>query len=230
MISNIPTHVAIVPDGNRRWAKEHGVPPLQGHSAGAEAMHNVVEHLINRQVKYLTVWGFSMDNWKRSENEVQNIFNILGIWIEKDTPWLKERGVKLCFIGHLHGLPPELQDEIMMAEDLTKQNLRMTLNIALNYTGRSEIVAAVRQLIADNYPLHLLDEPTFSRYLYTGGMPDVDLVIRTAGEFRLSNFLLWQIAYSELYFTKTLWPDFGVEELEKALRAYIERQRRFGGD
>ncbi len=223
-------HIAIIPDGNRRWAKQHGVPALEGHRRGAEAMHTVVEHLIDRQIKYLTVWGFSADNWKRSENEVQNIFNLLGLWVEKDTPWLNERGVKLCHIGHLHELSPELQNVIIMAEDLTKQNLGLTLNLAFNYTGRVEIVDAIHNWLADKDAAPCLDEKVFSRYLDTDGMPDVNLVIRTAGEFRLSNFMLWQTAYSEFYFTKVLWPDFDTKELEKALQVYSQRQRRFGGD
>jgi len=222
-------HVAIVPDGNRRWAKEHGLPALEGHQRGAEAMHRVVDYLIGQQIRYLTVWGFSTDNWKRSENEVQNIFNLLGLWIEKDTPWLNERGVKLRHIGRLHELSLELQGVIMRTEDLTKQNLGLTLNLAFNYTGRSDIVDAVQRLLDSPRPVGL-DEEVFSRYLDTDGMPDVDLVIRTAGEVRLSNFLLWQTAYSEFYFTPVLWPDFTVEELEKALKEYTNRQRRFGGD
>ncbi len=222
-------HVAIVPDGNRRWAKEHGLPALEGHQRGAEAMHRVVDYLIGQQIRYLTVWGFSTDNWKRSENEVQNIFNLLGLWIEKDTPWLNERGVKLRHIGRLHELSLELQGVIMRAEDLTKQNLGLTLNLAFNYTGRSDIVDAVQRLLDSPRPVGL-DEEVFSRYLDTDGMPDVDLVIRTAGEIRLSNFLLWQTAYSEYYFTDVLWPDFNERELEKALQVYSERQRRFGGD
>ncbi len=229
-------HVAIIPDGNRRWAQTHGVTPLQGHVAGAEAMHRVVDYLIGQQIRYLTVWGFSADNWKRSENEVQNIFNLLGLWIEKDTPWLNERGVKLRHIGRLHELSPELQGVIMMAEDLTKQNLGLTLNLAFNYSGRAEIVDAVCRLIDSGRLFEpamsrpQLDEKLLSRYLYTDGMPDVDLVIRTAGEVRLSNFLLWQTAYSEFYFTKVLWPDFSTAELDMALQEYSRRKRRFGGD
>ncbi|MBA7685221.1 Isoprenyl transferase [subsurface metagenome] len=175
---DLPDHIALIPDGNRRWSKLHGVPALEGHNRGAEVMHAVVEHLIEQQVKYLTVWGFSTDNWKRSENEVQNIFNLLGLWVEKDTPWLNERGVKLRHIGRLH----------------------------------------------------YIDESSITRYLDTDGMPDVDLVIRTAGEVRLSNFLLWQTAYSEFYFTKVLWPDFSTVELDLALQEYSRRKRRFGGD
>ncbi len=220
-MTNLPSHVAIVPDGNRRWATEHEVPPLQGHWHGAEAMHNVVDYLIGR-VQYLTVWGFSTDNWKRSDSEVSNLFHLLATWIEKDTPWLHSRGIRLRHIGHLEELPHDLQVAMNTAIELTSGNTGMTFTLAFNYSGRAEIVDAVRRLIAAGIPSHWIpprkiDEGFFNHYLDTNGMPDVDLVIRTAGEFRLSNFLLWQTAHSEFYFTPTLWPDFNREELEKAL-------------
>lgn len=222
-------HIAIVPDGNRRWAKEHELPALQGHRRGAEAMHNVVDYLVGR-VQYLTVWGFSTDNWRRSGSEVNNLFHLLAAWIEKDTPWLNSRHVRLRHIGHLEELPQDLQMAINKAIELTSDNTGLTLNLAFNYTSRAEIVDAVHNWLVDKDAPSYLDEEVFSRYLYTDGMPDVDMVIRTAGEFRLSNFLLWQTAYSEFYFTPTLWPDFDTEELDRALLAYSERQRRFGGD
>ncbi len=221
-------HIAIVPDGNRRWAKEHELPALEGHRRGAEAMHNVVDYLIGR-VKYLTVWGFSTDNWRRSGSEVNNLFHLLAAWIEKDTPWLNSRGVRLRHIGHLEELPQDLQLAINHAVELTSGNSGMTFTLAFNYSGRAEIVDAVNLLLDKKAPTHI-DEKSFSRYLYMDGMPDVDLVIRTAGEIRLSNFLLWQVAYSEFYFTEVLWPDFTTIELEKTLEAYSERKRRFGGD
>lgn len=232
---NLPTHVAIVPDGNRRWAKEHELPALEGHRRGAEAMHNVVDHLIGCQVKYLTVWGFSTDNWQRSDSEVNNLFHLLAAWIENDTPWLDSRGVRLRHIGHLQELPQDLQLAINKAIELTSGNTGMTFTLAFNYSGRAEIVDAVRRLIDAGIPSHWIppreiDEKFFSRYLDTDGIPDVDLVIRTAGEFRLSNFLLWQTAYSEYYFTRVLWPDFDTKELEKALKTYSQKRRRFGGD
>lgn len=231
---NLPTHIAIAPDGNRRWAKEQGVPALEGHQRGAEATHNVVDCLIGR-VQYLTVWGFSADNWRRSGSEINNLFHLLAAWIEKDTPWLNSRGVRLRHIGRLQELPRDLQVAINKAAELTSGNTGMTLTLAFNYCGRAEIVDAVRRLIDAGIPSHWIppqeiDEKFFSRYLYTDGMPDVDLVIRTAGEYRLSNFLLWQTAYSEFYFSDVLWPDFDILELEKALKVYAERKRRFGGD
>ena len=223
-------HVAIVPDGNRRWAKEHGLPALEGHRRGAETMHNVVDYLISQQIRYLTVWGFSGDNWKRSGDETNALFHLLEAWIDKDTPWLHDQGVRLRHLGRLKELPDFLQVTMNKSVELTSDNTGMTLNLAFNYTGRAEIVEAVRRLIIASSDWSDIDESSISRYLYTDGMPDVDLVIRTAGEFRLSNFMLWQTAYSEYYFTDLLWPDFDTKELERALQAYSERKRRFGGD
>ncbi|MBA7511381.1 Ditrans,polycis-undecaprenyl-diphosphate synthase ((2E,6E)-farnesyl-diphosphate specific) [subsurface metagenome] len=237
-------HVAIIPDGNRRWAKEHGLPPLEGHRRGAKAMHEVVESLIEKAIPYLTVWGFSIDNWKRSQEEVASLFRLLTRWIDRDTPWLNRRNVRLRYIGRIGSLPHSLQLAINHAVELTKNNTAMTLNLAFNYSGRAEIVDAVRQLVdkvtlakairliadKEDAPSQKIDEASLSRCLYTDGMPDVNLVIRTAGEFRLSNFLLWQTAYSEFYFTPVLWPDFDTTELERALLSYNERQRHFGGD
>lgn len=230
MVDNFPQHVAIVPDGNRRWAAMRGVTRIYGHQVGADRMHQVVDELIRRQVRYLTVWGFSSDNWKRSQEEVSDIFNLLRLWIEKDTPWLHEKGVRLNHIGRLEELPGPLRDTIVMAMDLTKANSGMTLNLAFNYSGRAEIVDAVRHLIADGVLINRIDEQLIGRYLYTNGMPDVDLVIRTADEFRISNFMLWQTAYAEFVFTPVFWPDFDSLELEKALKVYAERKRRFGGN
>lgn len=232
---NLPNHLAIIPDGNRRWAKQRGLLALYGHNRGAEIMHATVRHLIARGIKYLTVWGFSMDNWKRTDAEVNDLLHLLAAWIEGDTPSLNSQGARLRHIGRLRELPQDLQTAINKAIELTSDNRGMTLTLAFNYSGRAEIIDAVRRLINAGIPSHWIppreiDEKFFSRYLDTDGIPNVDLVIRTAGEFRLSNFMLWQTAYSEYYFTEVLWPDFGVEELEKALQAYSERQRHFGGD
>ena len=223
-------HVAIIPDGNRRWSTLHGVPVIEGHKRGADVMHAVIEHLIARQIKYLTVWGFSSDNWKRSDQEIQDLLHLLAFWIDKDAPWLNERGVELRHIGRIGELPQDLQLRINKAIELTSDNTGMTLTLAFNYSGRAEIVDAIHNWLADKDAPSYLDEEVFSRYLYTTGIPDIDLVIRTAGEVRISNFLLWQTAYSELFFTETLWPDFDTKELEKALQVYSQRQRRFGGE
>jgi len=229
MVGNLQ-HIALIPDGNRRWAKQRGVPELKGHQAGAKTMHSIVDHLIDYDLKYLTVWGFSGDNWKRSKGEVSNLFNLLALWIKKDTAWLHKRNVRLRHIGRVYELPDYLQLALKEAGELTSGNRGMTLSLAFNYTGRGEIVDAIHNWLADKDAPSYLDEKVFSHYLYTDGIPDVDLVIRTAGEFRLSNFLLWQTAYSEFFFSEALWPDFNTEELEKALLSYAQRQRRFGGD
>ena len=227
---DFPKHIALIPDGNRRWAADKGVPKIEGHQAGADRMHQAVDELIKHNIKYLTVWGFSTDNWKRDEDEVQSIFHLLELWIRKDTPWLHENDVRLKHIGRFHELPQGLQETIARTIELTCRNGGMTLNLAFNYTGRAEIVDTVRRLIAEGLPWERVDEAMVSRHLYTDGTPDVDLVIRTAGEFRLSNFMLWQTAYSEFYFTPVFWPDFDRLELQKALAIYKQRNRRFGGD
>lgn len=228
--NNLPVHIAIVPDGNRRWAAKNGVPKIEGHRLGAARMHDVVDELIRRHVRYLTVWGFSCDNWKRDPGEVSDIFNLLQIWVERDTPWLHKNGVRLKHIGRLQELPQGLQDAINRAIGLTEANIGLTLTLAFNYGGRAEIIDAIRQIIAMSIPLDLINEATFGRYLYTNGLPDVDLVIRTADEFRVSNFMLWQAAYAEFVFIPVFWPDFDAAQLDMALNAYAERKRRFGGD
>ncbi len=231
MVNNLPQHVAIIPDGNRRYAQMKGLSKIEGHRAGADRMHQVVDNLIQRGVKYLTVWGFSTDNWKRTAEEVQSLFELLLRWIEKDTPWLHENGVRVRHIGRFYELPPDLQAAITQALELTKNNTSMTLILAFNYSGRAEIADAITHILSDFVGAEAMPdwELELPHYLYTDGMPDVDLVIRTADEFRLSNFMLWQTAYSEFYFTDTLWPDFDKLELEKALEAYQSRERKFGG-
>jgi len=229
MVDSLPRHVAIIPDGNRRWAAIKGVSKIEGHRAGADRMHQVVDELIRLQVRYLTVWGFSTDNWKRSQEEVSDIFNLLRLWIEQDTPWLNSLGVRLRHIGRFYELPDSLQQAIYRALQLTHNNTELNLVLAFNYSGRAEIVDAVNRILKACIFSEVY-ENSFPSFLYTNGMPDVDLVIRTADEFRVSNFMLWQTAYSEFYFTPVFWPDFDTKELEKALQAYSERKRRLGGD
>lgn len=218
-----PKHIAIIPDGNRRWSASKALSRIEGHRRGAQRMHEVVEALIQKAIPYLTVWGFSKDNWKRSDSEVNTLFHLLEMWIRKDSSWLHSRGVQLRFIGSLEELPSYLQLAILRACNLTSNNTGMNFTLAFNYSGRAEIIEATRRILEQAHP-GKLDEELFSSYLYTNGMPNVDLVIRTAGEFRLSNFLLWQTAYSELYFSKVLWPDFNQKELEKALSAFSARE------
>ncbi|MBA7677838.1 Ditrans,polycis-undecaprenyl-diphosphate synthase ((2E,6E)-farnesyl-diphosphate specific) [subsurface metagenome] len=240
----LPNHIAIIMDGNRRWAQQRGLPPLEGHRAGAESMRSTGEYLGNHHLKYLTVYGFSTENWNRALDEVEGLFHTFTETLNKEAPELHKRGVRLRHLGRLNELPPDVQLAINNAVELTKENTGMTLNFAVNYGGRQEILDAVRQLVdkitlseamslvvdREESPLQKIDEASFSRHLYTDGIPDVDLLIRTGGDLRLSNFLIWQTAYSEYYFTPVLWPDFNTEELEKALQDYSERQRRFGGD
>jgi len=227
--TRLPNHVAIIMDGNGRWAKQRGLPRLEGHRAGVENMPSVIEYFIKLQLNYLTLYGFSTENWSRPEEEITGLFLLLGEIIDKETLKLHKRGVRLRHLGQLDRLPENLQLAINRAIELTKNNTGMNLNFALNYGGRAEILDAVCRIIAEGIPSENIDEKLFSSYLYTADLPEVDLVIRTGGEFRISNFLMWQAAYSEYYFTKVLWPDFDSKEIDKALLSYSQRQRRFGG-
>jgi len=227
-ITHFPNHVAVVPDGNGRWAEQRGLPRLKGHEAGAKNMWRMVQYLNEYPIKYLTLYGFSTENWNRPEDEVTGLFRILEEIINKYAPEVHKRGIRLRHLGRLGELPQGLQQAINGAVELTKSNTGMTLSLAFNYGGRAEIVDAARRLISDGIPLQNIDEELFSSYLYTAGLPEVDLVIRTADELRLSNFLIWQSAYSEYYFTKVLWPDFDKKEADKALLSYSQRERRFG--
>ncbi len=227
--TRLPNHIAIIMDGNRRWAEQRGLPRLEGHQAGVENMRSIMEYFSKYQLKYLTVYGFSTENWSRPEDEVRDLLHLLEEMLEKETPGLHNRGVRLRHLGRLEELPPGPRLAITGALELTKNNTGMTFSFAFNYGGRTEILDAVRRLIAEGIPPQNIDESLFSRYLYTAGLPDIDLVIRTGGVIRLSNFLMWQTAYSEYYFTDVLWPDFDEKEAEKALLSYSQRQRRFGG-
>ena len=228
-ISVLPRHVAFILDGNGRWAAQRGLTRLEGHRAGVENIRSIIRCLNKHGVDYVTLYAFSTENWSRPEDEVSGIFNILEEVIGRETRELHKNGVKIRHIGRLQGLPEGVQKSVKEAVKLTKNNTGMTLGIALNYGGRAEILDAVRRITAKKLIPEDIDEKVFNKYLYTAGFPDVDLMIRTSGEMRTSNFLIWQSAYSEYYFTPVLWPDFNKEELEKALLAYSQRQRRFGG-
>lgn len=193
-------------------------------------MFTVAKHLLSRGLEYLTLWGFSTDNWKRSPEEVAAILSLLASWLDSHTDWLYDEGVRVRHIGRLSGLPHDLQLAIERAVTATAQNTGMTLAVAFNYSGRAEILDAVRSLMSPLASSTSLDEATFKSHLYTDGLPDVDLVIRTAGYYRISNFMIWQTAYSEYYFTETLWPEFNEEEMDKAISEYARRKRTFGGD
>ena len=227
-IKNIPLHVAIIMDGNGRWAAARGLPRLAGHRAGTENLRRVITASVELGIEYLTIYAFSTENWGRPQDEVKGLMIILEDVIDKELLELHEQGVQLRHIGHLEGLSTKLRDKVIKAVDLTKDNSRLILNIAFNYGGRDEIICAMQKIIRDGVKPEDISEELVNQYLFTYGIPDPDLIIRTSGEMRTSNFLIWQAAYSELYITSTYWPDFNKEELCKALIAYSSRDRRFG--
>jgi undecaprenyl diphosphate synthase len=216
-------------DGNGRWATQRGLTRLEGHRAGLKAIRDVVKHLGEIKIEYATLYAFSTENWNRPKEEVRSIFRLMSQLIEKETAELHKNNVRIRWLGREEKLSPSLLSKLEAAVRLTGGNTGLTLCLALNYGGRQEIVDAARRLVADKIPSELIDDKLFQSYLYTADMPDVDLLIRTADELRISNFLLWQSAYAEFYFTSVLWPDFNREDLDKALQAYGRRKRRFGG-
>jgi undecaprenyl diphosphate synthase len=216
-------------DGNGRWAKQRGLPRLAGHEAGTNNVRRVVDRFNNYEVKYLTLYAFSTENWRRPDEEVNGLLHIFARMIDRETKALHEKGVRLFHLGKADSLSEELQAKVNKAIELTKNNTGITLSIAFDYGGRAEILDAVRRIVRDGIRPEDITESLFSSYLYTPNVPEPDLIIRTAGEMRLSNFLIWQSAYSEYYSTPTLWPDFKDEEVDKALIAYSRRERRFGG-
>ncbi len=224
----IPRHVAIIMDGNGRWAQERGLPRLAGHRAGTENLRRIIEACVEFGIRYLTIYAFSTENWGRPKDEVEGLMDIMEEVIDREVPKLHEQGVQIRHLGKMEGIRPELQQKIREAVELTRNNQRLILNVALNYGGRDEIVQAIRRMIRDGLKPEEVTEERVSQYLYTAGIPDPDLIIRTSGEHRISNFLLWQSAYAEWYFTPVYWPDFDKEELRKALEDYARRQRRFG--
>lgn len=228
-IDRLPNHIAIIMDGNGRWAKQRKLPRMEGHKAGIEAVRTTVQCLSQYQIKYVTLYSFSTENWKRPPDEIKGLFQLFEERINKETIELHNQGIRILHLGQLDRLSPSLQEAMKRAAEQTKNNPGMTLAFAVNYGGRTEILDAVHLLISEGVPYQKIDEKLFGNYLYTAGLPDVDLVIRTGGELRLSNFLIWQAAYAEYYFTEVLWPDISQEEIEKALLAYSQRQRRFGG-
>lgn len=224
----IPTHVAIIMDGNGRWAKKRGLPRQAGHRAGAENLRRIINACVEFKIKILTIYAFSTENWGRPEMEVRGLMKIISRVIDQELKDLHAQGVCLHHLGSMSGVAPSLQEKVHRALELTKNNDRLILNVAFNYGGRAEILQAVKQILADNVAPDDLSEDLFSSYLFTRGLPDPDLVIRTSGELRISNFLIWQAAYSEFYPTPTYWPDFGRENLYEAILAFNQRERRFG--
>lgn len=225
----VPRHVAIIMDGNGRWAKERGLPRRSGHRAGTENIRRVLERFADHGVQYVTMYGFSTENWSRPPAEVRAIMRLLGYFLRREVDNLHRNNVRLKHIGHLEHLSENIQRQVRDAIELTRDNDGLTLNIAFSYGGRDDIVCAMRQMIADGVAPEDVTEETVSRYVATAGHPDPDLVIRTGGDTRVSNFLLWQSAYAELYFTDTYWPDFGREDIDIALAEYGRRKRKFGG-
>jgi undecaprenyl diphosphate synthase len=227
--NHIPSHVAIIMDGNGRWAKQRNLPRLAGHKAGTDNIHRIIKSLANRGVKYVTLYVFSTENWSRPSQEVRGLMRLIEESIDREVQSLHAQGIRLVHIGMSDGVSQRLQNKVRKAIELTKNNTKLTVCIAFNYGGRAEIVNAVKRIIQDDIPPERVDEALVSQYLYTANLPDPDLIIRTGGEMRISNFLLWQAAYSEYYITPTLWPDFGPDEMEQALAAFGDRERRFGG-
>jgi undecaprenyl diphosphate synthase len=228
-IKHIPNHVAIIMDGNGRWAEKRGLPRLAGHRAGTDNVRRVIKCFNDHDIKYVTIYAFSTENWSRPQREVQGLMRIMEEVIDREAENLHKDGVKLIHLGNLDGISEKLKQKVKYAIELTENNSRGTLCIAFNYGGRAEIIDAVKRILRDGILPDKIDEALISHYLYTMNLPDPDLIIRTGGEMRLSNFLIWQAAYSEYYATPTLWPDFGPEEIEQALIAFSERERRFGG-
>ncbi len=215
-------------DGNGRWAKQRGMPRLEGHRAGTGNIRRVITCFAEYGVRYVTLFAFSTENWERPVNEVNGLMKLLGEVIESESQALHENSVRIRHLGRLDRLPQELQDAIRRSLDLTRHNTGLTLNVAFDYGGRAEILEAVRRVVASGLAPEDISEEVFQRHLYTPEIPDPDMIIRTGGEMRLSNFMLWQSAYSEYYSTPVFWPDFDEEEVVKALVAYSQRQRRFG--
>lgn len=228
MADTIPNHIAIIPDGNRRWARSKGLPTLEGHRRGVEVFERIGDAAIKRGVKYMTFYAFSTENWTRSKREVQYLVKLLHWVLTNKVKSLHEKNVKVNIIGRVEALSADLQRNISQAMALTEHNTRGVLNLAINYGGRPELVDVVRSIVAHRYNVKDVTEDLIRRELYTSDIPDPDLIIRTSGEQRLSNFLTWQSAYSELYFVQKHWPAFTERDLDAALADYAQRERRFG--
>ena len=225
----IPQHIAIIMDGNRRWARANNLPDIEGHRAGSDALEVIVEAAVKLGIKTVTVYALSTENLKeRAKRELAGLFNLIRSGYQTKLKRMMKNGVRIAIVGESDGLPGAIKRIILQLRSTFIENESIKLNIALNYGGKREVVEAFKDMIKDGIDLNKVDEKTVDKYLYTNGEPDPDLVIRTGGRIRLSNFLLWQTAYSELYFTKVLWPDFDEKELKKAVKWYSEQKRNFG--
>jgi undecaprenyl diphosphate synthase len=227
--ARLPRHIAVIMDGNGRWAKLRHMPRIAGHKAGVNSVREIVESSARLGIEALTLYAFSTENWKRPTLEVQALWQLLRLYLRSELSTLRENNVRLNAIGRIDELPAYVQTELAHVTSLTAANTGLQLNLALNYSGRTELVDAIRGIIASGVPADAVDEELIERHLYTNGLPEPDLLIRTSGEMRVSNFLLWQIAYSELVVSTTLWPDFRCRHLLEALAEYQRRERRFGG-
>lgn len=224
----LPRHVAIIMDGNRRWARERGLPEAQGHAAGVEAIRPIVERSVEKGIEVLSIYAFSRENWQRADHEVRTLFSLLEGAIRDETPRLREQGVRVRLLGRIEELGADTRASIEDALALTADGSTMTLNVAFNYSSRSELVDAVRRCVADGLSPDEISEEALDERLYTAGLPEPDLLIRTGGDQRVSNFLLWQAAYAELYFCDRYWPDFDQAAYDEALAEFARRSRRFG--
>ncbi len=228
--NNIPTHIAIIMDGNRRWAAKKGLGPIEGHQYAAEkAIEPIVERALEKGIKFLTFWAFSTENWKRDKKELKGLFEIFRKGLEEKTEKLDQKGVKLQILGDIAKFPKDIAKKAIEGVKKTAKNDKITVSFALNYGGRPEILRAVKRMLEEKVSSKKLNETIFSSYLDTNGMPDPDLIIRTGGEKRLSGLLPWQSVYAEIYFTDTLWPDFTPSKFDRAIADYQKRTRRFGG-
>jgi undecaprenyl diphosphate synthase len=227
-LERVPQHVGIIMDGNGRWAKARGLPRSAGHRAGTENLRKVLRAAVEFGIEILTIYAFSTENWGRPVGEVRALLAILERVIDRELAELHEEGVQMRHLGRLDRIAPQLRRKVLEAIELTKDNRQLILNVAFDYGGRAELVRAMQRIVVDGVPAEQVDEALISRHLYTAGLPDPDLIIRTSGEMRISNFLIWQGAYAEFYVPATLWPDFDKSELYRALESYNRRERRFG--
>lgn len=226
--SKTPQHIAIIMDGNGRWAEARGLPRLEGHKAGTENLRQIIRGCVDAGVKYLTIYAFSTENWRRPREEVEGLISILELFLDRELDELCAEGVRICHLGRLEAMPERVRRKVEHSMAITCNNSRLILSVAWNYGGRDEIVYAIQKMIKEKVQPQDVTEDLVSQSLFTKDMPDPDLIIRTSGEMRISNFLIWQAAYAEWYITPTLWPDFNKEELFKAIASYGQRDRRFG--
>jgi undecaprenyl diphosphate synthase len=228
-LNKVPKHIGIIMDGNRRWARKRGLAALEGHEAGVKALVKIIDHCLELGVETLTIYALSTENWRqRAKEEVKGLFGLLIRLVREKKQEYKQKGIKVGVLGDIEAFPPKVSFAIKQILSIVKTREKLKVNVCLNYGGRDEIIKAVQKIIEKKIPANKINEEEFAKHLYTNGSQDPDLMIRTGGEVRISNFLIWQLSYSELYFTPVLWPDFSPEELDKAILDFQKRERRFG--